>query len=91
MPLFGLSMSYAFSPKWSVRYLSEAFFINIEDTLKGTLLNSELDIEYKAFKNFAIGVGITRVSTDFDVDDDDWQGDFSDSHRGYLLYGSLYF
>ncbi len=91
LPLFGLHMTYAISPKWSVRYLSEAFFIDIEDTLKGTLLNSELGIEYKAFKNFAIGAGITRVSIDFEVDDDDWQGDFNDSHRGYLLYGLLYF
>ncbi len=91
LPLFGLNMTYAISPKWSVRYLSEAFFINIEDTLKGTLLNSELGIEYKAFNNFAIGAGITRVSTDFEVDDDDWQGSFNDSHRGYLVYGALYF
>ncbi len=91
LPLFGLAMSYAFSPKWSVHFLSEAFYIDIEDTLKGTLLNNELSIEYKTFKNFAIGVGVTRVSTDFEVDDDDWRGDFNDSHRGYLLYGSLYF
>ncbi len=91
LPLFGLQMTYAISPKWSVHYLSEVFYIDIEDTLKGTLLNSELSIEYRALKNFAIGVGITRVSTDFDVDDDDWRGSFSESHRGYLLSGSLYF
>ena len=91
LPLFGLNMSYAFSPKWSVHYLSEAFYIDIEDSLKGTLLNSELSIEYKAFKNFAIGAGTTRVSTDFDVNDDDWKGSFNDSHRGYLVYGALYF
>jgi hypothetical protein len=74
-----------------VHYLSEVFYIDIEDTLKGTLLNSELVWEYKAFKNFAIGAGTTRVSTDFDVNDDDWKGSFNDSHRGYLLYGKLYF
>ena len=91
LPVFGLQMTYAISPKWSVRYLSESFFIDIEDTLKGTLLNYELDIEYKMTKNFAIGAGITRVSTDFTVDDDDWQGGFSDSHRGIMLYGALYF
>lgn len=91
LPLFGLNMSYAFSPKWSVHFLSEAFYIDIEDSLKGTLLNSEFTIEYKAFKNFAIGAGTTRVSTDLDVNDDDWQGSFNDSHRGYLLYGKLYF
>jgi len=91
LPVFGLQMTYAISPKWSVRYLSESFFIEIEDTLKGTLLNNELDIEYKMTKHFAIGAGITRVSTDFTVDDDDWKGGFSDSHRGALLYGSLFF
>ncbi len=91
LPLFGLQMTYAMSPKWSVHFLSEAFYIDIEDTLKGTLLNSEFSIEYKAFKNFAIGAGTTRVSTDLDVNDDDWKGSFSDSHRGYLVYGSLYF
>ncbi len=91
LPLFGLQMTYAISPKWSVRYLSEAFYIDIEDTLKGTLLNSELSIEYKAFKNFAIGAGTTRASTDLDVNDDDWKGSFNDSHRGYLVYGALYF
>jgi hypothetical protein len=91
LPLFGLQMTYAISPKWSVHYISEVFYIDIEDTLKGTLLNSEWSIEYKAFKNFAIGAGTTRVSTDFEVDDDDWKGSFNDSHRGYLLYGKLYF
>ena len=91
LPVFGLQMTYAISPKWSVRYLSESFFIEIEDKLKGTLLNYELDIEYKLTKTFAIGAGLTRVSTNFTVKDDDWDGGFSDSHRGFLLYGSLYF
>ena len=91
LPVFGLQMSYAISPKWSVRYISESFFIEIEDKLKGTLLNYELDIEYKMTKHLAIGAGITRVSTDFQVKDDDWDGGFNDSHRGSLLYGSFYF
>ena len=38
-----------------------------------------------------MGAGTTRVSTDLDVNDDDWKGSFNDSHRGYLLYGKLYF
>ena len=91
LPVFGLQMVYAISPKWSVRYLSESFFIEIENSIKGTLLNYELDIEYKVTKRFTIGAGITRVSTNFTVRDDDWDGGFSDSHRGALLYGSLYF
>ncbi len=91
LPVFGLQLVYAITPKWSVHYLSESFFIELENTLKGQLLISELDIEYKATKNFAIGAGLTRVSTDLKVNDDDWRGGFTDSHRGLLLYGSLYF
>ena len=91
LPVFGLQMTYAISPKWSVRYLSESFFIEFEDTIEGSLLINELNIEYKITKLFAIGAGITRVSTNFTIDDDDWKGGFSDSHRGALLYGALYF
>ena len=39
----------------------------------------------------SMGAGMTRDSTDFTVDDGDWQGGFTDSHRGALLYGALYF
>ena len=36
----------------------------------------------------SMGAGMTCVSTDFTVDDGDWPGGFTDSHRGFLLYGA---
>jgi len=91
LPTFGLRMGYAITPKWSVRYVSEAFFIEIDDALKGALLNYELNTEYKLFKNFALGIGIIRQGLDVDVNDDEWRGSLSDSYRGYNVFGTLYF
>lgn len=91
LPVFGLRMGYAITPKWSVQYVAESFFIEIDDAFKGALLNYELNTEYKIFKNFAVGVGFARISLDADVNDDDWRGSISDSYRGYTAFGTFYF
>jgi len=91
LPTIGLSMGYKISPNWSVHYKSESFFIELDDAIKGALLTYELDIEYKLFNNFAIGAGVSRLSTNVDIKKDNWKGSIEDSHRGFLLYGTLYF
>ena len=60
LPMFGLSMGYAITPKWSVHYKAETFFIDFEGKVKGALVNYEVNTEYKLFKNFAIGAGLVR-------------------------------
>lgn len=91
LPMFGLRMGYAITPKWSVHYVSEAFFIEIEDTIKGAMINYELSTEYKLFKHFAIGAGLARLGTSVEVNDDNWKGKVSDSYRGYTVFGTFYF
>ena len=91
LPMFGLRMGYAITPKWSVHYVAESFFIEFEDKLKGSLVNYELNTEYKLFKHFSIGAGLARMGTNVEVNDDDWKGQVSDSYRGYTLFGTFYF
>lgn len=91
LPMFGLRMGYAITPKWSVNYVAESFFIDFEDTIKGALVNYEINTEYKLFKNFAIGAGLARMGSNVDVNDDDYSGKVSDSYRGYTVFGTLYF
>ena len=91
LPTFGLRLGYKINSRWYLRYVSETFFIEIDDALEGALLNYELDIEYRFDKSFILGAGISRISTDLDVDDSDWQGRLTDSNRGFLLYGAYYF
>lgn len=91
LPMFGLRLGYAITPKWNVHYVTEAFFIEFEDTVKGALISYELNMEYKLFKNFAIGAGLARFGTSVEVNDDDWKGKVSDNYRGYTVFGTLYF
>jgi hypothetical protein len=91
LPMFGLRMGYAITPKWYVHYVAESFFIDFEDKFRGAVLNYELSTEYKLFKHFAIGAGVARLGIAADVDDDDWRGAVTDSYRGYTLFGTFYF
>lgn len=91
LPVFGLRMGYAITPKWSVNYVSEAFFIELDDSFRGSILNYELNTEYRLFKNFALGVGFARIGVDAEIDDDDWRGTVTDAYRGYNIFGTFYF
>ena len=91
LPVFGLRMGYAITPKWNVRYVSEAFFIDIDDKFRGAILNYELNTEYRLFKHFAIGAGSARIGINAEVDDDDWRGKVTDAYRGYNIFGTFYF
>ena len=91
LPVFGLRMGYAITPKWYVHYVTESFFIDIDDTFKGALLNYELNTEYKLFKHFAIGAGFARLGMHGEIDDDNWRGAVTDTYSGYTLFGTFYF
>jgi len=91
LPMFGLRMGYAITPKWSVSYVAESFFIDIDNTVKGALINYELNTEYRLFKHFAIGAGLARIGSALEISDPDWTGSVSDSYRGYTIFGTFYF
>ncbi len=91
LPVVGLRMGYAITPKWNVRYVSEAFFIDIDDTFRGAILNFELNTEYRLFKHFALGAGLARIGINAEIDDEDWRGKVTDSYRGFNLFGTFYF
>lgn len=91
LPVIGLRMGYAITPRWSVHYVSEAFFISYEDVFRGAIINFELNTEYRLFKHFALGAGIARIGVDAEVDDDDWSGTVNDGYNGFNVYGALYF
>lgn len=91
LPMFGLHMGYAITPKWSVNYIAETFFLDFEDKVRGALLSYELNTEYKLFDNFAIGAGFSRLGTSVEVNSSDWKGKVSDTYRGITVFGTLYF
>lgn len=90
LPMFGLRVGYAINDNWSLHYLSETFFIEIDDAIQGALLNYELNAQYRFLDHFVVGGGITRLSTDLKARDSDWNGSINDSHRGILVFLSHY-
>jgi hypothetical protein len=91
LPMFGLQMGYAINSNWSLHYLMETFFIEIEDTYKGSFFNNEVTVQYRFLDNFLVGLGVARVAVDLEVDDNDWKGELVDSYDGYLLFAGYYF
>ncbi len=91
LPLWGLRMAYRINQKWSINYLAETFYVELEDTFKGSLINNELNIEYRLLEQFTLGAGLTRVASDLKVRDSDWKGSINDSHRGFLVYAAFIF
>ena len=91
LPMFGFKMSYAIDSNWSLHFLTEAFYIEIEDTLEGSLTGTEINIEYRFKPGITLGLGLTRLSIDVDADDDDWNGRIVDEHRGFLFYAGYRF
>ena len=91
LPVIGLRMGYAITPKWNVRYVSEAFFVEFDDAFRGAIINFELNTEYRLFEHFALGAGVARIGVSAEVDDDDWRGKVTDAYRGFNLFGTFYF
>jgi hypothetical protein len=56
LPHFGISYSYAISPKWGFRTQLLGFAIKIND-IKGTLAEVDLDLHYQAWEHVGLGLG----------------------------------
>ena len=91
LPMFGLRMGFAITPEWSLQFMTESFYIEIEDTYSGAFTSSEVDIQYRVADHFVVGAGIARFNTDLTSRDEDWRGRIADSHRGIAIYGSFYY
>lgn len=92
MPVFGIRMDYAATPRLTVRFRTDAFYFDFEDKIRGSLLELQAGVEYRALENFALGASLSRLAIDVDVnEDDDFDGSVKDLYRGIRLYGALFF
>lgn len=90
LPMFGIRVSYAINPRWSVHYLSEVLFVEAGDT-DGSIQNYELDFRYKLNNKFILGAGLARFSVDVTTEDSDWNGRIADTHPALVVSGSYFF
>jgi hypothetical protein len=91
LPVFGFRMNYNISPAWSSYVRSEIFYIEIDDTYKGSLVDLSFGTEYRLFENVALGIAANRMSIDAEVTEDNFRGNVIDVYKGLTIYAGLYF
>ena len=85
LPVIGLRGQYDFAEKWSLRGSAEIFAFDSGD-FSGSLHDLYAGIDYQAFQNLAIGVGINSVGFDLDVTKTNFIGKLDWRYDGGLLF-----
>ncbi len=91
LPVIGLRMDFAITPKWFIRASTEAFYLEIDD-YRGTILDFRGAIEYDAFKHVGFGLGFDLLSVSVearestDIIDLDFNGQVDFDYAGLQAY-----
>ena len=91
LPVFGLSADYNFTPRLSGYYNYQLFFINYHDKVKGGLQDFLLGLEYRLFRNVALGAAYNRFGLHGKAKGDRSTLYLDTNWNGGMLYGAVYF
>lgn len=91
LPVFGLYADYNFTPRFSAFYTYQWFFINYEDKIKGGLQDFLIGLEYRVFRNFALGIAYNRFALKVESKGDATTLHVDTNWNGGMWYGALYF
>jgi hypothetical protein len=95
LPVFGLGVDFAITPKWFIRQQFDGFYLEIKD-FKGGIIYSSLALEYLPWKHFGFGLGGDYMHVQVEAEGEDYPGvDFVGSvafnYFGARLYLKGYF
>jgi len=91
LPVIGLFADYNFTPRFSAFYNYQWFFINYQDKAKGGLQDFLFGLEYRVFRNVALGIAYNRFGMGLEVKGDAKTLNLNTNWNGGMLYGSVYF
>jgi hypothetical protein len=91
LPVFGLFAGYNFSPRFFLYYNYQFFFVNYEDRVKGGLQDFLFGLEYRVFRNVALGAAYNRFALNVEAEEDETKLFVDTSWNGAMLYAALYF
>jgi len=91
LPVLGLFADYHFTPRMSAYYNLQFFSINYENTVKGSMHDFLFGVEYRLFKNVALGAAYNRFVVNLELIADAATLTINTGWNGGMLYGSLYF
>jgi hypothetical protein len=70
VPLAGLGVVYRFAPRWAIR-VGASYFEYSEDEWEGSMLITDVDVEYHPWRHFGLAVGYNFLDIDYDEEGDD--------------------
>jgi hypothetical protein len=91
LPVWGIFANYNFTPRFSVYYNYQVFFIDYEDKARGGMQDTLFGLEYRLFRHVALGAAYNRFNLNMELKGDKSTLYVDTGWNGGMLYGSLYF
>lgn len=91
LPVWGLFADYNFTPRFSAYYNYQFFFINVDNKFKGGLQDFIFGLEYRIFRNVAVGAAYNRFALAAEIKKDVATWKVNTNWNGGMLYGAVYF
>lgn len=90
LPVLSFGLTYHVTPKFMWYLKSEVFAISIDDW-SGTYTDSTLAVEYRAWKNVGLGLGLGSNALKIIEETDDYKFQYDNRISGINLYVAAYF
>jgi hypothetical protein len=95
LPVFGLRMDVALTPKWFIRSGAQVFYLEY-DNFAGSILEFRTALEYNPWKHVGIGVGFDTFGLRLEADGEEWpgidlKGNVEFNYAGVQLYLRLFY
>ena len=95
LPVLGLRMDVALTPRWYIRTGAQVFYVEYKN-FEGSILSFAAAVEYKPWEHVGIGVGFDTLSVYIEADGEDWPeidltGKLQFNYTGLQLYLRLFF
>jgi len=91
LPVWGLFADYKFTPRLSAYYNYQFFFVNFQDKNKGAIQDFLFGLEYRLFRNIALGAAYNRFGMQLEAKGDKATLNLDTNWNGGMLYGAVYF
>jgi hypothetical protein len=91
LPVWGMFADYKFTPRFSAFYNYQVFHIDYQDKVRGGLQDFIFGLEYRLFRNVAVGAAYNRYSLNLKAKGNDATLYVDSAWNGVMLYGAVYF
>jgi hypothetical protein len=91
LPVWGMFAEYRFTPRFSAYYSYQFFFVNFQDQNRGAIQDFLFGLEYRLFRNAAVGAAYNRFGMQLEAKRDPATMSFVTNWNGGMLYGAVYF